>query len=219
MGNATIVVDRYDPALNKCVAHNYSVPLKPGATVLSTLLYIYENHDPTLAFRYGCRATKCGECALEVDGRPRLACVAGAKDGIRISPLKNLPAVRDLIVDRSPLDRRLSALRLYVESSLDDPLGAITVPGDYGLLIGCLECYGCVSSCPHFDCEDESFGGPYIFVRLAQLHLDPRDRTDRREQAAELGVSRCSDCSQCSCVKGIPIRRKAIAILLGEIEG
>lgn len=216
MQNATVVLERYDPAQAECVSRSYSVPLGTGATVLSALLHIYENHDPTLAFRYGCRCTKCGECAVDVDGRPQLACKAGAKDGMKISPLKNLPRIRDLVVDRSPLDSRLSSLRLYVEPTEAPALGEITVPKDYERLIGCLECYGCVSSCPNFDCENDGFGGPYVFVRLAQLHLDPRDKADRRAQAVALGVERCSDCSRCMCVKGIPIRRRAIAILLGE---
>lgn len=216
MQDGNVTVERYDPAQAKCVAHSYSVPIKAGATVLSVLLYIYENHDPTLAFRYGCRCTKCGECAVDVDGRPRLACLASAKDGITISPLKNLPPLRDLLVDRSPLDRRISSCRLYILPGGERPLDTVSVPEAYTRLIGCLECYGCVSSCPNFDWKDESFGGPYVFVRLSQLHSDPRDKEDRRAQAISLGIERCSDCSQCRCVKGIAIRRDAVAMLLGE---
>jgi succinate dehydrogenase/fumarate reductase iron-sulfur protein len=216
MQNANVTLELYDPARAECVTRSYSVPLAPGATVLSVLLHIYENHDPTLAFRYGCRCAKCGECAVDVDGRPRLVCLASARDGMTISPLKNLPRVRDLIVDRSPLDSLLSSLRLYIDPAAAAPLGELEVPRDYRRLIGCLECYGCVSSCPHFG--SDGFGGPYVFVRLAQLHLDPRDQADRRAQAVSLGVERCAECSECQCVKGIPIRRKAIATLLGEVD-
>ncbi len=217
MEPASVVVERYDPARGSCVAHTHSVPLATGSTVLSALLFIFENIDPTLAFRYGCRGTKCGECAVLVDDRPRLACRAPAKDGMRISPLTKLPAVRDLVVDRSPIDKRITEYRLYVDANAGQALGEIRVPTAYPDLIGCLECYGCLSSCPNFEWREADFGGPYAFVRLAQLHLDPRDKTDRRAQAVSLGVKRCADCSQCSCVKGIPIRRKAIAVLLGEV--
>ncbi|UCD58627.1 MAG: hypothetical protein JSV16_05840 [Candidatus Hydrogenedentota bacterium] len=216
MQDGNVVVDRYDPARASCIAHSYFVPLKERATVLEALLYIYENYDSTLAFRYGCRSAKCGECAVEVDGNPRLACLANAREGMRISPLKKLPPIRDLVVDRSVVDRRISAQRLYVRPRVENALGVMLVPETYKRLTGCLECYGCISSCPHFDWRDEKFGGPYIFVRLAQLHLDPRDKEDRRAQAMSLGIRRCSDCFQCRCVRAIAIRRDAIETLLGK---
>jgi succinate dehydrogenase/fumarate reductase iron-sulfur protein len=218
MQDGDFIVKRHDPTLGECVAHSYSVPLDAGCTVLSALLYIREHIDPTLAFRYGCRCTKCGECAVDVDGRPRLACLTRAKGDMTISPLDNLPLVRDLVVDRSPIDKKLSEHRLYVIPNVERPLASLSVPEEYKNLIGCLECYGCLSSCPDFDWRDEAFGGPYVFVRLAQLHLDPRDNCDRPAQAVSLGVQRCKDCAQCVCVKGIPIRRTAIATLLGEAK-
>ncbi|MBI5119213.1 hypothetical protein HZA56_22325 [Candidatus Poribacteria bacterium] len=216
MQTATVLVARYDPDQAKLVENTYSLPLKEDATVLQVLLHIYENRDSTLAFRYGCRCAKCGECAVEVNGRPSLACLTKATPGMRISPLRNLPPVRDLIVDRSPLDKRLSTQRLYVSAAVCEALGAMRIPEVYRRLAGCLECYGCVSTCSQFDWKNEGFGGPYVFVKLAQLHLDPRDTEDRRAQAASLGIRRCSSCRECRCVKGIPIRRDAIGILLGE---
>lgn len=216
MRDGNMMIDRYDPARGQCVSHSYSVPIKEETTVLEVLLHIYENFDSTLAFRYGCRSGKCGQCAVNVDGSPRLACMARAKEGMRISPLKNLPPIRDLVVDRSPLDRRIEEQRLYVLPPIEKALDVAPVPEKYGRLIGCLECYGCVSSCPHFDCKDNGFGGPYVFVRLAQLSLDPRDKEDREKQAASLGIERCVDCSQCRCVKGIAIRADAIGTLFGR---
>ncbi|MGE5576917.1 MAG: 2Fe-2S iron-sulfur cluster-binding protein [Syntrophothermus sp.] len=52
----------------------FQIPFAEGDTVLTALLYIYENLDSTLAFRHGCRAGRCGLCAVEVNGKPRLAC-------------------------------------------------------------------------------------------------------------------------------------------------
>lgn len=219
MQNGTVFVDRYSPERQELVTHTYSIPIGRDETVLQALLHIYENCDPTLAFRYGCRSSKCGECAVDVDGRPSLACLTHVRDGMRISPLKNLPAIRDLIVDRSVMDRRIASQHLYVYPDVEHTLNVMSVPETYKRLIGCLECYGCVSSCPNFDWRDGYFPGPYVFVRLAQLNLDPRDRKDRRAQAISLGITRCSDCSQCRCVKGIAIRRDAIGTLLGEKDG
>jgi len=213
---ADFILQRYDPTLGDCVPHSYTVPLKADSTVLSALLHINEHIDPTLAFRYGCRAAKCGECAVDVDGRPRLACRTRAKPDMTISPLENVPRIRDLVIDRSPIDRKLTQHRLYVIPDITSALAEMQVPEKYAKVIGCLECYGCLSSCPYFDWRRDDFGGPYVFVRLAQLHLDPRDKHDRLAQAASLGIERCKRCSQCVCVKGIPIRRVAIATLLDE---
>jgi succinate dehydrogenase/fumarate reductase iron-sulfur protein len=156
---------------------------------------------------------------VEVNGVPRLACLTRAEDGMTIAPLKNLPRLRDLIVDRSPLDERLATERLYVVSDKPRALEAFRVPEIYKRLIGCLECYGCVSTCPRFDWRNETFGGPYVFVRLAQLHLDPRDTDNRQAQAHSLGIESCRDCAACRCVKGIAIRKDAIETLLDTSKG
>jgi succinate dehydrogenase/fumarate reductase iron-sulfur protein len=219
MLTGTIHLDRFDPAQKECIRHTYTVPLKKETTVLQVLLHVYEHHDPTLAFRYGCRSGKCGECVVEVDGLPRLACLSRAKDGAVIAPLKNLPQVRDLVVDRFPLDKRIAEQHLYVLPAIENPLQTMPVSETYSRLIGCLECYGCVSSCPRFNWKDKSFGGPYVFIRLAQLQLDQRDGQDRRAQALSLGIEQCRDCTGCRCVKGIAIRRDAIETLLsGEVS-
>ncbi|RJP18129.1 MAG: hypothetical protein C4520_14865 [Candidatus Abyssobacteria bacterium SURF_5] len=216
MQTANVHIERYDPESGACRTETYSVELKENDTVLQALLRIYEERDSTLAFRHGCRGSRCGQCVLQVDGMPRLACATRARDGMTLSPLKNLPSLRDLIFDRSAVDRRISSQRLYVMPPIQAALGELSVPEAYGRLIGCLECYGCMASCPRFDWRDESFGGPYVFVRLALLHLDPRDQEDRRAQARALGVDECAGCSACRCVKGIAIRRDAIGMLLGQ---
>jgi succinate dehydrogenase/fumarate reductase-like Fe-S protein len=105
---------------------------------------------------------------------------------------------------------------LYVIPDIETALDVLPVSEAYKRLIGCLECYGCMATCPQFDWRDETFGGPYIFVRLALLHLDPRDREDRQAQARALGIEKCVNCSACRCVKGIAIRKEAVGILLDE---
>ena len=57
----------------------------------------------------------------------------------------------------------------------------------------------------------------YHFVKLAQLYWDPRDRVDRRAQAAQLRIARCAGCRKCACPLGIPICRTAVAPLAGGL--
>jgi len=81
----------------------YTVPRQASQTVLDVVVWIQQNADPTLAYRYACRVGMCGSCAMTVNGRPRWTCrthiqVVG-DNGLEIAPLQNLPVIRDLAVD------------------------------------------------------------------------------------------------------------------------
>ena len=91
-----IRVKRYQPDTDSYTERTYDVPLKPRATVLEALQYIYEELDPSLAFRYGCRYKRCGLCGVMVDGKPRLACKVYLEIVSELAPLANLPILRDL---------------------------------------------------------------------------------------------------------------------------
>jgi succinate dehydrogenase/fumarate reductase-like Fe-S protein len=98
------------------------------------------------------------------------------------------------------------------------------VPPAYEDLAKCTECPACLATCPSFDVgnlgnpddpERPGFGGPLTFVKLAQLHLDPRDSEDRRAQAKTLGVGTCLSCqTRCSCPIGVRIYSSAIEPML-----
>ena len=52
----------------------FEVPERPGMTVLDALLFVHDNLDDTLAFRYSCRGAVCGSCGMLINRVPRLAC-------------------------------------------------------------------------------------------------------------------------------------------------
>ncbi|UCD58851.1 MAG: 4Fe-4S dicluster domain-containing protein, partial [Candidatus Hydrogenedentota bacterium] len=108
-------------------------------------------------------------------------------------------------------------LRVYIPEREDvsEPQ-VIKEPQTHARLVGCLECLACNSTCPNYDFDENSLAGPYVFVKLAQLHLDPRNTIDRRAQARELGIGKCTDCDKCSCIHGINIHRDAIGVLLKQ---
>lgn len=210
---------------------SFNVSLEEPATVLQALQYVYKNLDPTIAFEYSCRYAKCGICGVEVNGRPILACTAFLKDKETVlAPLSNLPVIRDLVVDRSPLEKLLRDEEIYFrgadleKSSLYEKahegnyFKPVKIPPGLETLLGCFECLCCHAACSKLDTSGRSlsqFAGPYIFLKLAQLNLDPRDRKDRKAQARRLGIEDCSDCRRCYCPQGIPIYRLAIEPLLG----
>lgn len=195
---------------------DYEVPANERTTVLEALAHIYENTDPTLVFRFGCRFDKCGLCAVEVNGRPRMACFTDVKDGMRIGPLRGMPVLRDLVIDRAAFFEALRELEIYIpqQGELAEPQ-VIRQSDEHKKLLSCVECLACNATCPGYDFEKNPLAGPYVFVKLAQMHLDPRNCVDRREQARRLGVEACAECRKCRCIHGIDIRRQAIDLLAG----
>lgn len=216
--SANISIGRYDPETDAEPRWvDYTVPLDERTTVLEALAYIYENIDPTLAFRFGCRFNSCGLCAVELNGRPRMACVASLKNGMKIAPLSRMPVLRDLVIDRSRFFEALRELRMFIpeQSETHEPQ-VLKAPSLHARLAGCVECLACNSTCPNYDFEKSPLAGPYVLVKLAQLQLDPRNTVDRRKQAQDFGLSECVDCDSCYCIHGIDIRRDALEILSEE---
>ncbi|MEW6443239.1 MAG: 2Fe-2S iron-sulfur cluster-binding protein [bacterium] len=218
--NIRISVSRFDPDTDsrpKWV--DYEVPTVERMTVLQALMHVYENLDPTLAFRFGCRFGKCGLCAVEVNGRPRMGCSTQVRDGMKIGPLSRLPVLRDLAVDRALFFEGLRKLELFVPEPEERSAPAkVREPESRAKLLLCVECLGCQATCPASDGSGPAspFAGPYAFVKLAQLHLDPRNRIDRRRQAQDLGIAECLKCRKCRCINGIDIQGLALAMLAGE---
>lgn len=214
--NIRISVRRFHPDSGEPPRwQEYEISHAPRMTVLEALLQIYEHLDPTLAFRFGCRFSKCGLCAVEVNGRPRMACFTEVRDGMRIGPLGRMPVIRDLVVDRAGFFDSLRALEMYIPDSQTPPgtPAVVRCPEEREKLLLCVECLACNATCPETCPFDPGRAGPYVFVKLAQLHFDPRDTTDRRAQARKLGIERCLECRRCYCINGLDIHRDAIAVL------
>lgn len=192
----------------------YTIPYVEKNTILGALMFIQAELDPTLAFRYSCRFKRCGLCAVEIDGKSRMACHTYVQDGMRIGPLAKLPIIKDLVIDRESFFQTLSQHQLYLANPVNPNL-PVKEPEQGGKLRSCTECLSCLAACQRYNYGNTEFAGPYLFVKLAQLHLDPRDHTDRIRQAGNLGIAQCRECRQkCACPNGIAIYRDAIKLLL-----
>ena len=144
-------------------------------TVLEALAYIYEEIDPTLAFRFGCRFDKCGLCAVEVNGKPRMGCLTPIRAGMKIGPLPGMPVVRDLVIDRARFFQGLQELALFVPEPEDVSEPQVLHQSEtQKKLLGCVECLACNATCPEYDFDRNPFAGPYVLTKLAQLHGDSR---------------------------------------------
>jgi succinate dehydrogenase/fumarate reductase iron-sulfur protein len=213
----TLDVSRSDPALPS----RFEVPVPTaGSRVLDALLYVREHLDPSLGFRYACRAGMCGSCAVVVNGKEALACqMPVASLGTRhvhVAPLRALPVLRDLVCDMTPffagLKRAGAALRA---ADADRPTPRTMPPGEPRRALierhnGCLTCGAC-----HSACADPMAGrhdvGPAALNRVLMLALDERDGQGRErlaplaQETARLRAYARSDVNEV-CPVGIPLR-------------
>lgn len=68
-------------------------------TVLDALIWVRENVDPGLAFRYSCRsANACKECVAVVNGKKTYLCTYPARGEVLVEPLPHRPLLRDVAV-------------------------------------------------------------------------------------------------------------------------
>ena len=181
--NATVTLDiaRTDPADRS----RFEAPVPSAhARVLDALNWIRENEDPTLGFRYACRVSMCGACAVVIDGKEALACQAALGDvegrTLRVEPLRGLPARRDLIVDMRPFFEGLARAGAALRPREPDRRDLPDLPPDSGERAaiearnGCITCGACVSAVAGEAASGDGVG-PAALNRALMLTLDERD--------------------------------------------
>lgn len=208
-------IRRTDPTTGAGHWQEYTVPLDTGEkhSVLGVLHYIYRNMDDALGYSYSCRFQRCGLCAMVINDKANLACITLCGEDMKIEPLRNLPLVRDLVVDRGFLLTELRKYRLLPRMQPGEerePFARRTVAQGYHRLVKCRECLCCLSSCPRYDYRNASFGGPLLFVKIAQLAYQENALGGRTELLRDLGLEQCRACGKCTCPVGVPIYRTAI---------
>ena len=85
---------------------DYTTELDEGMVVLDAVHRIQAEQAPDLAVRWNCKAGKCGSCAAEVNGLPRLMCMTRLDSlpldqPVTIEPMHTFPLIRDLVTDVS----------------------------------------------------------------------------------------------------------------------
>ena len=85
---------------------NISVDANEGEVVLDVIHRVQAEQINDLAVRWNCKAGKCGSCSMEINGKPRLACMTQVSsfpedEEITITPLRAFPVIIDLVTDVS----------------------------------------------------------------------------------------------------------------------
>ena len=157
-----------------------------------------ERSESPIAFDHDCREGICGSCALMIDGaahgpmKGTAACqlhMRSFTDGaeIVVEPwrARAFPIVRDLVVDRSALDRIIQAggyVSVPTGSAVDG--NAILVPKDASDqamdAAECIGCGACVAACPN--------GSASLFTAAKVVHLGllPQGQTERYRRALRM---------------------------------
>ena len=187
---------------------------------------IRKGQEP-VAFDHDCREGICGTCSQVINGVPHgpkektTVCqlhMRNFKDGdvIYIEPLRAraFPIIRDLVVDRSALDRIIqSGGYVSVHTGGVPDANAILIPkNDAESAMDAAECIGCgacVAACPN--------GSAMLFTasKITQLAMLPQGRAEaaRRvcvmtEEMLKEGFGSCSNHYECqaACPKGIKVQ-------------
>ena len=176
-------------------------------TVLEGLFYIQENLDPSLSFRYCCRASVCGSCAMYINGAYRLACQTNVKhletDTMTVEPMPHLTLVKDMVVDMDAFfDKYEYIMPWLIRNSPEPAKEIIQSPADREKLsmpVDCILCGSCYSSCPSVWGE-ENYLGPAALLKAYRFEVDSRDEAKRERMPRwnnERGVYRCHTIMNC----------------------
>jgi succinate dehydrogenase iron-sulfur subunit len=218
--SAPFEIYRFDPEADSAPHYaRYTLDLPPHTPVLTALLRIRDEVDPTLTLRYSCRSAICGSCAMLVNSKSRLACRTPigpeiARHGkVVVEPMGNQPVLRDLVVDQSPFWERYHRVAPHL---ILDP--ANPMPPDRPTLMTqeevarfketprCIACAACYSACPAVQADPE-FPGPMALAKLYRFVVDPRDQAhrDRLVRIQTEGLWLCLRCHLCTeaCPKDV----------------
>ncbi len=188
-----------------------------------------EGKDP-VAFDHDCREGICGMCGAVINGvahgpeKEVTLCQLHMRnfssgDTIVIEPFRSraFPVKKDLLIDRSALDRIIQAGGYVSVNTGGTPDGnSIPIPSDKAELAmdaaACIGCGACIASCPN--------GAAMLFTsaKISQLALLPQGQTERKQRALSMveqmdkeGFGNCTNAKECEavCPKGISIRNIA----------
>ena len=100
-----------------------SVEANEGEVVLDVIHRVQATQMGDLAVRWNCKAGKCGSCSVEINGKPRLACMTqmanfAEDETITITPLRAFPVIKDLVTDVSFNYKKRLKRSLIFESAL-----------------------------------------------------------------------------------------------------
>jgi succinate dehydrogenase / fumarate reductase iron-sulfur subunit len=186
---------------------------------------LIEDGQEAIVFDHDCREGICGTCSMMIDGQAHgpqpgtATCqvhmrVFQSGDTITIEPWRAgaFPIIKDLMVDRSPLDRIVEVGGFVTAATGGAPdANLIPIPkpvADASMdAAACIGCGACVAACPN--------GAANLFTgaKLAHLNLLPQGQAERYQRAEAMveimddNFGSCTNHGECeaACPKEISI--------------
>jgi len=213
--------------------------ISPNTSFLEMLDILNENllgrGEEPIAFDSDCREGICGTCSLTINGEahgpdhPGAVCelyMRKFRDGetIVVEPfrVRSFPLVKDLVIDRSALDRIVQAGGFISARAGSAPEANSTpIPKhDADLAMeaaACIGCGACAAACPN--------GSAMLFTaaKVSHLSLLPQGRPERVTRALKMvqimdaeGFGNCTNTYECEAVCPAEISASFIAKLNRE---
>jgi succinate dehydrogenase / fumarate reductase iron-sulfur subunit len=187
---------------------------------------LIRNKKVPIAFDHDCREGICGTCNLVIDGRPHgpqqgtTTCqlhMRHYKDGdtIVIEPFRasSFPVIKDLVVDRTALDRVIQAGG-FISVNTGQAVDGNAIPVDHEVAASafdsatCIGCGACIAACPN--------GSAMLFTSAKVSHLGklPQGKIEHKKRVQKMvaqmdkeGFGFCSNIGACEaeCPKEISL--------------
>jgi succinate dehydrogenase / fumarate reductase iron-sulfur subunit len=203
--------------------------ISPDASFLEMLDVVnerlIEKDEEPIHFEHDCREGICGSCGMMINGTAHgpigktATCQLHMRqfndgDTVEIEPwrARAFPVIKDLIVDRSPLDRIIEAGG-YISVNTGAAVEANTIPIPKQVqeqsmdAAECIQCGACVAQCPN--------GAAQLFTaaKVAHLGLLPQGQPERFERVVKMVdvmesyFGSCTLFRECEavCPKGISV--------------
>ena len=215
---------------------DFKIPYYKGANVISCLMAIQRNpvtadgkKTTPVTWDSSCLEQVCGSCAMNINGRVRMACstlVDSLEQPITLEPMRKFPVVRDLTVKRDRMFEALKKVKAWVNLDGTHNLG----PGprqsqdeqaERYVLSTCISCGSCLEACPQVSVGNSFVGAAAISqARLFNSHPTGKMNADERIHGlmGEGGIQDCGKAQNCVqvCPKEIPLT-ESIAIMNRQV--
>ncbi|HNY52225.1 MAG TPA: succinate dehydrogenase/fumarate reductase iron-sulfur subunit [Bacteroidales bacterium] len=187
---------------------------------------LVESGGDPVAFEHDCREGICGTCGMYINGHPHgpvpavTTCMLSMRyfsdgDTITVEPwrAKPFPVIRDLIVDRSAMDKiQVAGGYISVNTGAAPDANSILVPKKNAEeafdAAACIGCGACVAACKNASAM------LFVSARISQYALLPQGRLEAKERVRamvekmdELGFGNCSNTGACEaeCPKQVKL--------------
>ena len=218
----TFTIQRFNPEVDS-TGHpeEFRLDVGRGMTVLDALIRIKNECDGGLALRYSCRSAICGSCAMTINGSEKLACRTSLRNEverhghIRVEPLRNLPVIKDLVVNMASFWEKIHGVHPWLVSAARPSREGMAARRQGRADLGnpqfhnvdaCIMCGACVAACTVHEVS-RGFAGPAALAKADRFLSDPREAPSatRARLSALQGEHGIWDCTRCNfCVEVCP---------------